>query len=416
MRIAYEVLLYLVFLLSLPYFAVVGFLRGKYLANVPERLGWYRSERSDHDVWLHAVSVGEVIAAKPVIDALLTRRPETTFIVTTTTDTGQATARRLFPHASVTYFPIDFSFAVSRFLSHHQPRVFATMETEIWPNVTRLAAAQGMRLVLANGRLSDRSFPRYRALRSFVRPILARYDAILVRAESDRERFVAIGASRAKVSISGNVKFDYQLDPSPLAIEPAVLEAAAGRPIFVAGSTIEGEDELLVATFEALIAAGTFVVVAPRKPERFEIVAALLAASGFRTVRRTDLEGFHGAADLLLLDSIGELGRLYRLGASAFVGGSLVPAGGHNPIEPAAAGVPVAFGPHMSNFREIARAFLDGGGASEVASPDELLRFVLEMNSDPARREELGSRARQIVDANRGAASRTAAAIMDALS
>ncbi|HYC77839.1 MAG TPA: glycosyltransferase N-terminal domain-containing protein, partial [Planctomycetota bacterium] len=218
-------------------------LRGKYLANFPQRMGSFKSRPAVHDLWIHAVSVGETLAARPVVEKILEQRPGTTLVFTTTTLTGQAQARRLYPDATVTYFPFDFAFAVRRFLDHHQPRVFATMETEIWPNVTRIARSRGLKLLLANGRISDRSLPRYRAFRAVVGSVLRKYDRILAREETDRQRFVAIGAPEQIVEVSGNVKFDYEPDESPLAFGPTLEALAGGRKILVLGSTMEGEDE-----------------------------------------------------------------------------------------------------------------------------------------------------------------------------
>src|SRR5438128_2644373 len=220
MFLLYELLLVLGLIVALPYFLVTGVLRGKYLANFPERMGFYRTPAAAHDLWIHAVSVGETIAARPVVDEILRRRPQTSIVFTTTTITGQAQARRLFPNATVTYFPFDFAASVKRFLAHHAPRAFATMETEIWPNVTRLARARGLRLLLANGRISDRSFPRYRAMRPIVRRVLRNYERVLAREETDRARFIAIGAPPASVETSGNVKFDYVPDARPLEMAP----------------------------------------------------------------------------------------------------------------------------------------------------------------------------------------------------
>ncbi|MGZ5494976.1 MAG: 3-deoxy-D-manno-octulosonic acid transferase, partial [Thermoanaerobaculia bacterium] len=219
MFVLYEVLLYLVFVIALPFFVLTGLLRGKYLSNFPQRMGFYRDRPGQHDVWLHAVSVGEVLAARTVVAEIQEQRPATSLVVTTTTITGQAQARRLFPDATVTYFPFDFSFSVRRFLQQHRPRVFATMETEIWPNVTRISKKQGVRLILANGRISDRSFPRYRAFRIIIGRVLRQYARILAREESDRRRFIAIGAPEAIVETSGNVKFDYEPDATPLEID-----------------------------------------------------------------------------------------------------------------------------------------------------------------------------------------------------
>jgi len=414
MYLLYEVLLALAFTIALPWYAVVGFLRGKYLSTVRVRLGFFRGKPGQHDVWIHAVSVGEVMTARTIVGHLLARRPDTSLVLTTTTTTGRALAERLFSEADVAYFPFDFSFSVNRFLDRFAPRVFVTVETEIWPNAARLTRSRGARLLLANGRISDRSFPRYRLIRAFLRPVLALYETILVREEVDRERFVALGALPERIIVTGNVKFDYQTDETPLEIDERFRHLVAGRPVFVAGSTIEGEDEMIVPTLAPLIARGCFVVIAPRKPERFEVVTGLLAASDLRVSRRTEIDSA-AAADVLLLDSIGELARMYRYATAVFVGGSLVPVGGHNPIEPAAAGAPVAFGPHMSNFREIAAAFLEDGGAVEVSDAAAVAAFVEEMISNSTLQRDRAARCRATVERNRGSAAKTAARIVELL-
>ncbi len=418
MFVLYEVLLYLVFLLALPFFLITGFLRGKYLSNFPERIGFYRTPAASHDLWIHAVSVGETLASRPVVDEILRRRPGTSIVFTTTTITGQSQARRLFPEATVTYFPFDFSSSVRRFLDHHRPRVFAAMETEIWPNVTRLSRARGLRLALANGRLSDRSFPRYRAFRPIVKRILRHYDRVLVRDDSDRRRFIAIGAPPTAVETTGNVKFDFAADEKPLTIGAELDALIAGRRVLVLGSTREGEEEAILPELERFIKEkNAFVIIAPRKPERFEVVAGLLTTTAIPFVRRSELTADRRApsASLLLLNSVGELTRVYPYATAAFVGGSLVPTGGHNPIEPAAAGVPVCFGPHMTNFREIAATFLENDAAVEVRSPAALIAFATRMFEDEAARRQYGDRARQTVEQNRGAAARTAQRIVELL-
>jgi 3-deoxy-D-manno-octulosonic-acid transferase len=382
-------------------------------------MGIFKSRPERHDLWIHAVSVGETMAAQPVVAEILEQRPGTSIVFTTTTLTGQAQARRLYPDATVTYFPFDFAFSVRRFLDHHQPRVFATLETEIWPNVTRIARARGLKLILANGRISDRSLPRYRAFRAVVGSVLRKYDRILAREETDRERFVAIGAPAEIVEISGNVKFDYTPDASPLEIGPALETLFAGRKVVVLGSTMEGEDEALLPEIERLLAEHhAFVIIAPRKPERFELVAGLLATSALRFIRRTDLDTqppTPAQADVLLLDTFGELARIYRYATVAFVGGSLAPTGGHNPIEPAAAGVPVCFGPSMSNFREIAQVFLRNEAAAEVQDAAEVIDFAGSMLDNTNMRNQWGERARATVLQNRGASERTARRIVELL-
>lgn len=414
MYVLYEVLLYLVLLLALPYFLLTGVLRGKYVVNFPVRAGWFRHRAEEHDLWIHAVSVGETLAARPIVEEIARQRPGTSIVFTTTTLTGQAQARRLYPDATVTYFPFDFAFSVRRFLEHHKPRAFATMETEIWPNVTRLARAKGLRLLLANGRISDRSFPRYRAFRWVVGPVLRNYDRILAREATDRDRFVSIGAPAEIVEVSGNVKFDYEPDETPLEIAPQLEALIGGRRVLVFGSTMEGEDEALLPEIEALLAQhNIFVIIAPRKPERFELVAGLLATSSLRFVRRSALT--NAPVDVLLLDTFGELARVYRYATAAFIGGTLVPIGGHNPIEAAATGVPVCFGPSMTNFREIAQVFLRNEAAAEVRTASEAAEFLTRMLEQPELQRAWGERARETVLQNRGASERTARRIVELL-
>src|SRR5438067_3240775 len=412
MFLLYELLLVLGLIVALPYLA----LRRKYRTNFRERLGFYRTASAAHDLWIPAVSVGETLASRPVIDEVIRRRPGTSIVFTTTTITGQAQAQRLFPEATVTYFPFDFSTSVKRFLDHHRPRVFAAMETEIWPNVIRLSRARGLRLMLANGRLSDRSFPRYRAFRPIVRRILREYDRVLVRDESDRNRFIAIGAPAAAVETTGNVNLDFAPDEKPLAIAAVAESLVAKRSVLILGSTREGEEEAIIPELERFIREkNAFVIIAPRKPERFEIVASLLKTASIPFVRRSQIGGATPPAAALLLDSVGELTRIYRYATIAFIGGSLVPTGGHNPIEPAAAGVPVCFGPHMTNFREIASTFIENDAAVEVHSAADLIGFAWRMIDDPAARRDYGERARKTVEQNRGAAARTAERIVELL-
>ncbi|HEX7829107.1 MAG TPA: 3-deoxy-D-manno-octulosonic acid transferase [Thermoanaerobaculia bacterium] len=418
MYFLYEVLLYLVLVLALPYFLLTGVLRGKYLANFPARLGFFRHRAEEHDLWIHAVSVGETLAARPVVEEVLRQRPDTSIVFTTTTLTGQAQAKRLYPSATVTFFPFDFAFAVRRFLEHHKPRAFATMETEIWPNVTRIARERGLKLLLANGRISDRSLPRYRAFRAVVGAVLRKYDRILAREAEDQDRFIAIGAPASVVEVSGNVKFDYNADQGELEIAPVLEHMIGGRKVLVLGSTMEGEDEALLPELERFIdEQHAFVIIAPRKPERFEIVAGLLTTSSLKFARRSELDDAPPdvAPDVLLLDTFGELAKIYRYAHVAFIGGTLVPKGGHNPIEPAAAGVPVCFGPSMSNFREIAQVFLRNEAAVQIENASEAIDFASSMLDNEYLQRTWGERARATVLQNRGASERTARRIVELL-
>jgi 3-deoxy-D-manno-octulosonic-acid transferase len=253
-------------------------------------------------------------------------------------------------------------------------------------------------------------------MRFVIGPILKHYARILAREETDRKRFVAIGAPSDIVETSGNVKFDYEPDETPLEIAPQLHAIIGNRCVLVLGSTMEGEDEALIGEVEALLGdTNAFVVIAPRKPERFDQVAGLLATTSLRFVRRSEIGEQPVAADVLLLDTLGELARIYRYATAAFVGGSLGPFGGHNPIEAAAAGVPVAFGPSMSNFREIAEVFLRNQAAVQVDSAAGVIAFARRMFDDEAARTAMGERARQTVLQNRGASERTAHRIVELL-
>ncbi len=415
MLVLYEALLGLVSLVLVPFYALVSAFRGKRRAGIRERLGAYASEPRHHDVWIHAVSVGEAAAARTVVDRLREQRPELTLVMTTTTVTGQATARQLFPGATLAYYPFDFSFAVRRFLDHHSPRVYVTMETEIWPMVTALCRRRRIPMMMANGRISDRSYPRYRRFRSLVRRVLGQYHALLVREELDRERFIGIGAPPERVQVTGNVKFDFQPDETPLEFQAELQSLRESREVFIAGSTMEGEEEMLFPAFRRLIERNVLVIVAPRKPDRFDALGRQLDREGFACARRSRLGERRGRVDLLLLDSIGELARLYRFAFASFIGGSLVPTGGHNPIEPAAVGCPVTFGPHMSNFREIAAVLLASGAATEIRSADDLTAFAGRLLDEPQRQRELSRICTETIARNRGAASRTADQILELL-
>jgi 3-deoxy-D-manno-octulosonic-acid transferase len=414
MFIIYEVILGLVFTAALPVVLLLRLVRGKSTGSINQRFG-FRLRRGEHDLWIHAVSVGEVAAARVIADRILLLRPATSILITTTTVTGQAMARQLFHDALVTWFPFDFSFSIRRFLAAYRPKVHVTIETEIWPNLIRLLSRNGIPIIIANGRISDRSFPRYRLAKPLLKGLLRRYERILARDQVDRDRFMAIGAEESSVVVVGNVKFDYVPPDQPLGFLDELERLARQRPIFVAGSTVAGEEAVLLEILPQLAERGVFTVIAPRKPDRFDEVADLLVRGGVRLARRSRIDGTE-RADVLLIDTIGELSRLYRHARVAFVGGSLVPAGGHNPIEPAAVGVPVAFGPHMSNFRDIAAVLRSGDAAVSVGSVAELLSYVIEMVTDEVEYQRRASRAPETVRAHQGAADRTARHVVEVIS
>lgn len=366
-------------------------------------------------LWVHAVSVGEVGVAATLLRSWPAERPLT---VTTVTPTGQAQARRLFAgRAAVGYLPFDLSFAVRRFFDAVAPKLIVLCEGDYWPLALREARRRGVPVVVVNGRMSDRAFARQRRLGSVNRLFYDPVDLFAMQTAEDRERLLALGVDPAKVVVAGNLKFD-ALPPSPKPeLEAAVLRLAAGRPILVAGSTLEGEEEALLSSLEEIGRGRTLLVLAPRHPERWDAVEKLIRGRGFSCLRRGSLDLHAGPAspgaapEVLLLDSLGELAALYRLGAAAFVGGTLVPKGGHNPIEPAHFGVPVVVGPSMFNFRDIAERFAKAGAWRQVAGPRQLGPALAGLLADPAAAAALGGRARALLEQNRGAAARTLASI-----
>jgi 3-deoxy-D-manno-octulosonic-acid transferase len=400
----------------------------KYVGSLPQRLGYLPVSFNidgEPSIWIHAVSVGELLTARPLIAGLRQRHPELRIFVSTTTMAAQQLARRSMADAdAVFYFPFDLALVVRRTLDLVKPKLFLMMETEIWPNLLRECRARGVRAAVVNGRLSARSFPRYRLARGFFRRVLADIDAFCVQSEESARRFVEIGALPERVTVTGSLKFD-SLEPAASAGAQArprdrvlrYFRFAPSRPVFVAGSTMKGEEAMVLRVFRRLKTAqpAAVLVLAPRHPERFGEVVQLSQQEGFRTARRSDLPiDAEPRADVVVLDTIGELATVYQLGTVVFVGGSLVPTGGHNVLEPAVFGRPVVFGPHMQNFAEIAAAFLANGAGVQVNDEGALEDQVLGLMTDPVRRARLGAAARALVEANRGAKEKTLA-VLDGL-
>jgi 3-deoxy-D-manno-octulosonic-acid transferase len=413
----YTALLGLGFVLALPYYLWRGRATGKYLATFRERMGRLPQGMAcdGPSIWIHAVSVGEVLAARVLVRPLKQRFPEHRVFVSTSTMTGQAVARAAVQGADgLFYAPFDWPVPVRRVLAALQPRLLLLVETELWPNLIHEARKHGARIALVNGRISDRSFGRYRLMRAFLRPLLAELDLLLMQSEEYARRAAEIGAPPERVRVVGNLKYD-ALDPPETPEGLARLLSGIGdAPLWVAGSTVAGEEELVLAAFRRVRQGcpEARLLIAPRHPERFDEVPAKVEAAGLRCARRSRLgEAAWPDAEVLLLDSIGELARVYPAARVVFVGGSLAPAGGHNVLEPAVAGKPVIVGPHMENFQDIADAFLSEGALVQVGSEMELASAVQELLQDPGRSRELGERARALVERNRGAL----AATLDAL-
>ena len=380
-----------------------------YWRNFGERFGFGARLRPD-GVWLHAVSVGEVQACAALVSALSRRYPALPLTVTTFTPTGSARARALFGNlAQVRYVPYDLPGAVRRFLRRVQPRLAVIFETELWPNLYRECGRRRVPLVLASARISARSVSRYQRLGTLFRETLARTALVAAQGAGDAERFRSLGADPANTHVTGNIKFDFEL-PEGLAARGAGLRAqyAPDRPLWVAGSTHGGLEEQAVLEAQQRVREvhpGALLVLAPRHPPRFDEVAGALRAAGINFVRRSASagDGTDAACAVLLLDSLGELLDFYAAADVSFVGGSLVPRGGHNLLEPAALGVPILVGPDNSNGEEIARLLIARGAAEVVHDAAELGTRVTALLGDSAARERMGAAGRASVDSNRGA-------------
>ncbi len=402
--------------LAVPYLIARSLSRGQRWNRIRERFGALPSsfpQTRPGAVWLHAVSVGEALSARRLVEKLRQRFPGEKIYVSTSTPTGQEMAREKLGDLADGFFyvPADFAWAVRRTLGALKPRLVIILETEIWPNLYRETKRTGAGLLLVNGRISDKSLPRYRRFRRLFEAVLCYPDAILTQSDEDAARFVEIGAPREIVRANGNLKYDFDAAsgdaPPDLA---AFLEGLAPEPLIVAGSTREGEEGPAAAAFRELAASHPrgLLVVAPRHPNRFEEAAAAIRATGLRLLRRSEL-GAASKAELpcvLLLDSLGELASVYAAADVVFIGGSLNGWGGHNVLEPALYGKPTVVGPHMQNFREIAARLAEGSGLVTVESAADLAEAWRALVEDPAAARALGERARAIAEQERGAAER----------
>ena len=420
MYVIYSGLLALALLVGSPWFLYQGIRRRKYFGSLRQRLGALPVSFNldgEPSIWVHAVSVGEVLAARPLVDELRARYPGFRLFVSTTTVAGQQLARRQLPQAdAVFYFPIDFAWVVRRVLDRVKPRLLVLIEGEIWPHVLRECRRRGVRTAIVNGRVSARSFPRYRLLAPLMRHVLADVDAFCMQSDEGARRMTVMGADPARVTVTGSLKFDAVHVPPPSAHgrpRERVLRffrLAGSRPVVVAGSTMRGEERPVLQAFRRIKATQpqALLILAPRHTDRFTEVMHIARGEGFATARRTEL-GIDAdpRADVVVLDTIGELAQVYQLATVAFVGGSLVPTGGHNILEPAVYGRPVVFGPSMTNFAEIAEMFLERGAAVQVHSEHELEETLITLMGDSVRRAGIGAAARALVDANRGATERT---------
>ena len=366
-------------------------------------------------LWIHAASVGEMQPAAALVKALRARWPSLPILVTAFTPTGAARAAALGPDVTVRYLPYDLPGSVRRFLERARPRIAIILETELWPTLYRQCRLRGTPLIIASARLSSRSAGRYRRFAALLRDTLLEA-VVAAQSAQDAERFRAIGAAPARTHVIGNLKFDCALPPDIGARGARLREHyAPARAVWVAGSTHEGEEAAVIAAHRRVRAAlpGALLVLAPRHPQRFEGVASLLAAQGMAYVRhsRSPEPAAAAQAAVVLLDTLGELLDFYAAADAAFVGGSLVPVGGHNLLEPAALGRPIATGPHQFNAQEVARLLLECGAARRVRDEAELADCMTGWLRDPGERARAGGRGRAVVTANRGALERLLALI-----
>jgi 3-deoxy-D-manno-octulosonic-acid transferase len=426
MYLLYTALLILFAAATSPWMVYQALRYRKYVSSLPQRLGRLPASfnpTAQPSIWVHAVSVGELVAARPLIAALRARHPHHAIFVSTTTRSAQELAQRNAADVDgVFYCPIDLRFILRRTLNVVRPELLLIVETDLWPNLLRECHARGVRIAIVNGRLSSRSFPRYHMVRGFFRHVLADIDRFCVQSDDSARRFVALGAAADRVTVTGSLKFDTlgRSDAAPAGTRQQILRTLAfspSQPVLVAGSTMKGEDAIVLRAFGRLKATlpSATLILAPRHPERFDDVVRQAERAGFETVRRTALppDG-DPQADVIVLDTIGELATVYQLATLAFVGGSLVPTGGHNVLEPAACGRAVLFGPYMRNFAEIANAVVANGAGVQVASEAEFEAQVLALMTDPVRRAALGAAALALVGNNSGA-NDTTLQVLDAL-
>lgn len=412
----YTIVLILLGLISLPYLLWRNLRGAGYHLDWLERFGLGAMQRqaaqcSAHGVlWFHAASVGEVQGLQPIIDELQKRFPALPVVCSTFAPTGKMMAKRLVPSAvSVFLFPFDLPWVMSRLMRRLNPQALIIQETELWPHCLRAAARQGVPVIVVNGRLSPRSTKRYLCIRWLMRRVLADITLLLVQTEEAALRFQTLGAAASRLKVVGNTNIDRALRVRADQAPPALTKLAEGRRIWVAGSTHEGEEAMLLDVYRCVLQhhPDVLLVLAPRHLERVESVVRQIQAANFQVVRRSmnhaETIDVSPGDTVVILDTLGELVPLYGLCTVAFVGGSLVPIGGHNILEPAMFAKPLVFGPYMHHFPDLARMFCAAEGAIQVADREALCRQVIRLLQQPAEAELIGQRAYQTLQANRGA-------------
>lgn len=410
LNVFYSILFYLAIPLIVMRLVWRGVKAPDYFKRWNERFGFIATRNSKQKlIWVHAVSVGEVEACRPLIQGLQQRYPTHKILITTMTPTGSARVKMLFADKVLhVYLPYDLPFAVKRFLKAMQPQFGIIMETELWPNLILQCAKQSIPLVIANARLSARSAHGYQKVSTLARQMLQSLPLIATQTHSDRERFLQLGADKEKVHAVGNLKYEITLPASAIERAEAIRALWGNRPVFIAASTHEGEEEQIIDAARKI--RGQFrdllLIIVPRHPERFDRVAALCRRSGLNILRRSEGKPCSSQVQALVVDSMGELSIFYGTADVAFVGGSLIAHGGHNLLEPAALSRPVITGPHYFNFLEVTKQFIEHHAAIEVKNAEQLADTVIDLLTAPQRRAEMGDAGRQLIEQSKGASQR----------
>lgn len=411
-RLIYSVIFYLLTPLIIARLLYRAIKAPAYRLRWAERFGFVATTKSSQEtIWLHAVSVGETLAAVPLVKALQEKYSDYRLTVTCMTPTGSERVKATFGDSvDHCYAPYDTPDSVARFLTRVQPKILIIMETELWPNTIAACHKRNIPVLLANGRLSEKSATAYRRIQPLVRPMLAQLSAVAAQHGDDGARFTDLGLAGSALTVTGNIKFDLSLDQAIKDKAQQLLTEWRGtnqRPILLVASTHRGEDEIILDAFAQIKTEieNPLLVLVPRHPERFNQVAELCTATGFNLARRSGGDKVD-SADILLGDTMGELMSFFGACDIAFVGGSLVPTGGHNMIEPAAWGVPVLTGPHLFNFSEASQLLLEGGAMQICDSADQMAEQVVELLQNQVQRTEMGNAAQRIAEANRGALDR----------
>jgi 3-deoxy-D-manno-octulosonic-acid transferase len=413
MYILYNLILFASTVLLSPYILFKLATVPKYRGGISQKLGRVRKSvmrilGGTRPIWVHAVSVGEVMAAHPLIRELKKKYPGRKLILSTVTVTGNLTAKQRVPEAdAIFYFPFDYPWIVRRVIRTINPEIVLIAETELWPNFFRELQRQGIPSALINGRISPRSYGNYLKFKGFFSEVFRNVTLFCMQSDEDAARIRDIGASSDRVMVTGNLKFDQKISPA----QQAPVPISSGRKVITAGSTHRGEEAILLEIFSRLRKKypGLLLIIAPRHPERFDEVSGLITSAGYECQRRTRLKG--PVKDVILLDTIGELRAFYSVCDIAFVGGSLVKVGGHNLLEPAAVKKPVIFSRYMFNFKEISEALIQAGGGLMVKDKEELYIKLDNLLADKRLSSEMGEKAFKVIAANSGATVRTIDAV-----